>query len=34
MLIGNEEDFTAGLGFEVPGVDDGLTDLDVPASRR
>jgi 2-dehydro-3-deoxygluconokinase len=31
VLIGNEEDFTAALGFEVPGVDDSLTDLDVGA---
>jgi 2-dehydro-3-deoxygluconokinase len=29
VLIGNEEDFTAGLGFEVPGVDERLTDLEV-----
>jgi 2-dehydro-3-deoxygluconokinase len=28
VLIGNEEDFTAALGFEVPGVDSELTDLD------
>jgi 2-dehydro-3-deoxygluconokinase len=28
VLLGNEEDFTAALGFEVPGVDDGLTALD------
>ena len=29
VLLGNEEDFTAALGFEVPGVDKSLTDLDV-----
>lgn len=29
VMIGNEEDFTAALGFEVPGVDDNLTDLAV-----
>ena len=29
VLIGNEEDFTAALGFEVPGVDERLVDLDV-----
>lgn len=29
VLIGNEEDFTAGLGFEVPGVDEALTNLEV-----
>ena len=27
VMIGNEEDFTAGLGFEVPGVDPDLTEL-------
>ncbi|WP_062529739.1 sugar kinase [Demequina rhizosphaerae] len=29
VMIGNEEDFTASLGFEVPGVDDDLAELDV-----
>lgn len=29
VMIGNEEDFTAALGFEVEGVDEHLTDLDV-----
>ena len=29
VLIGNEEDFTAALGFDVPGVDAKLADLDV-----
>ncbi|GAB2599951.1 sugar kinase [Pseudactinotalea suaedae] len=29
VMIGNEEDFTASLGFEVEGVDDNLSDLDV-----
>lgn len=29
VLIGNEEDFTAGLGFDVAGVDDALTNLEV-----
>ena len=29
VMIGNEEDFTACLGFEVEGVDDNLSDLDV-----
>ena len=28
-MIGNEEDFTACLGFDVEGVDEGLTDLDT-----
>ena len=31
VLIGNEEDFTAALGFEVAGVEVGLVDLDVAA---
>ncbi|MCV2394426.1 sugar kinase [Actinotalea sp. M2MS4P-6] len=29
VMIGNEEDFTAALGFEVPGVDESLAELDV-----
>ncbi|HEY0186822.1 MAG TPA: sugar kinase [Cellulomonas sp.] len=29
VMIGNEEDFTASLGFEVEGVDDGLAHLEV-----
>ncbi|HTC68696.1 MAG TPA: sugar kinase [Acidothermaceae bacterium] len=29
VMIGNEEDFTACLGYEVPGVDETLTGLDV-----
>ncbi|KGM13606.1 sugar kinase [Cellulomonas bogoriensis] len=29
VMIGNEEDFTASLGFEVEGVDEHLTDLAV-----
>jgi 2-dehydro-3-deoxygluconokinase len=29
VLLGNEEDFTAALGFEVPGLDPGLIDLDI-----
>lgn len=28
VMIGNEEDFTASLGFKVPGIDENLTDLD------
>jgi 2-dehydro-3-deoxygluconokinase len=31
VLIGNEEDFTACLGLDVPGVDDRLTGLDPSA---
>jgi len=33
VMIGNEEDFTAALGFEVPGVDENLSHL-VAADRR
>ncbi len=33
VMIGNEEDFTASLGFEVEGVDENLTDLDTTAFR-
>jgi len=29
VMIGNEEDFSASLGFEVEGLDEGLTDLAV-----
>lgn len=29
VMIGNEEDFTAALGFEVEGVDDNLTELPI-----
>jgi 2-dehydro-3-deoxygluconokinase len=28
VMIGNEEDFTAALGFTVPGIDDHLSNLD------
>ena len=31
VMIGNEEDFTAALGFEVPGVDENLSHLDADA---
>ena len=33
-LLGNEEDFTAALGFEVEGVDENLSKLDVANFRR
>ncbi len=33
-LIGNEEDFTAALGFEVPGVDENLSQLDTENYRH
>ncbi len=34
VMIGNEEDFTACLGFEVPGVDSGLTALKSESFAR
>ena len=33
VMIGNEEDFTAALGFEVPGMDEHISNLD-PANFR
>ena len=34
VMIGNEEDFTASLGFEVEGVDANLSKLDTSAFER
>ena len=34
VMIGNEEDFTACLGYEVAGVDDNLSKLDVTNFKR
>ena len=34
ILIGNEEDFSAALGFDVDGADANLTRLDVDSFRR
>ncbi|MGH7997545.1 MAG: PfkB family carbohydrate kinase [Opitutaceae bacterium] len=34
VMIGNEEDFTASLGFEVEGVDPHLTNIDAAAFER
>lgn len=34
ILIGNEEDFTAALGFKVEGVDEHLSNLDIENFRR
>lgn len=34
VMIGNEEDFGACLGFEVEGVDEGFTALDPAAFKR
>ncbi len=33
VMVGNEEDFTAALGFDVDGVDEDLTDLPVASYR-
>jgi 2-dehydro-3-deoxygluconokinase len=34
VMLGNEEDFTAALGFEVPGLDENLSALDPANFRR
>ncbi|MFC0527903.1 sugar kinase [Phytohabitans kaempferiae] len=34
VMIGNEEDFTASLGFEVPDTDESLSTLEVANFRR
>jgi 2-dehydro-3-deoxygluconokinase len=34
VMIGNEEDFTAALGFKVEGADPQLARLEVPAFKR
>ena len=34
VMIGNEEDFTACLGFEIEGTDENLTNLDVGSFER
>ena len=34
VMIGNEEDFTAGLGFEVEGTDPNLSELSTSAFRQ
>lgn len=34
VMIGNEEDFTACLGLEVPGIDEDFTGLDGTSFRR
>ena len=33
VMLGNEEDFTAALGFEVPGIDQSLSQLDPAAFK-
>ena len=34
VMLGNEEDFTAGLGFEVKGVDAHVSKIDVAAFKK
>jgi 2-dehydro-3-deoxygluconokinase len=34
VMLGNEEDFTSALGFEVEGVDEHLSDLDIASFRK
>ncbi|MEX0331921.1 MAG: PfkB family carbohydrate kinase [Puniceicoccaceae bacterium] len=34
VMIGNEEDFTASLGFEVEGVDENLSDLPIENFKK
>ncbi len=34
VLFGNEEDFTAALGFDVEGLDDNLTQFDISGFER
>jgi 2-dehydro-3-deoxygluconokinase len=34
VMLGNEEDFTACLGFEVEGIDENLSKLDIANFRR
>ena len=34
VMIGNEEDFTAALGFQVPGMDEHLSKLDAGNFRK
>ncbi|MCF3652056.1 sugar kinase [Synoicihabitans lomoniglobus] len=34
VMIGNEEDFTASLGFEVEGVDENISEIETGAFQR
>jgi 2-dehydro-3-deoxygluconokinase len=34
VMLGNEEDFTVALGFDVPSVDEGFTRLEVDSYRK
>jgi 2-dehydro-3-deoxygluconokinase len=33
-MIGNEEDFTACLGFEVEGVDENISNIEVDQFKK
>jgi 2-dehydro-3-deoxygluconokinase len=34
VMLGNEEDFSAALGFEIPGMDQHLTDFEVDGFKK
>jgi len=34
VMIGNEEDFSAALGFEIPGADEGPTDFETAGFKK
>jgi 2-dehydro-3-deoxygluconokinase len=34
VMLGNEEDFSAALGFEVPGLDEHATNIEVEAFKK
>ncbi len=34
VMVGNEEDFSAALGFDIPGVDENLTDFETAAFKK
>ena len=34
VMVGNEEDFSAALGFDIPGVDANLTDFETASFRK
>jgi 2-dehydro-3-deoxygluconokinase len=34
VMLGNEEDFSAALGFEIPGMDQHLTDFEVDGFKQ
>jgi 2-dehydro-3-deoxygluconokinase len=34
VMVGNEEDFSAALGFDIPGVDENLTNFETAAFQK